>query len=89
VSAQEHVVMGDRMICGGCAGLGIVTEVAEAAPGLLLVTYWTEHRRKCPGVETPDRAFIMSTDALDQGDTYLPGMEPPGNRNLRRKESRS
>jgi hypothetical protein len=79
-----HVVIGDRMYCA-CGGTGMVTEVAEAAPGLLLVRYWTEHRRGCPGAAQPDRAFVMSTAALDQGDIDLPGIEPPGHRTSRRQ----
>jgi hypothetical protein len=79
VSAQGHVVVGDRMYCG-CGGVGMVTEVAEAAPGLLLATCWIEHRPSCPGVAQPDRAFVMSTAALD---IDLPGIEPPGRRQRR------
>jgi hypothetical protein len=83
VNTQQHVVVGDRMYCR-CGGLGVVTEVAEAAPGLLLVRYWTEHRPRCPGTRLPDRAFIMSAAALDHGDTNLPGIDL-GDRTTRRQ----
>ncbi len=59
-----------------CGGTGVATDAADAGDGWWLVTWRTEHRRGCPGVDVPERAFLISVAAADAGDYTLPGVEP-------------
>jgi hypothetical protein len=58
-----------------CGGRGTVTDAGDAGDGWWLVSWWTEHRPGCPGVDLPDRAYLVDAEAFAAGDVSLPGLE--------------
>jgi hypothetical protein len=72
--ADPRLRFDDPMRCE-CGGTGTVTDAGEVGGGWWLVAWWTEHRPGCGGLEAPERAYLVASEAFARGDYRLPGLE--------------